>query len=111
PDTDWYAFGMFATRLLVPAVQAFAAFEPLYRHDRVYQAVADTSHAHLSAPEREFLLSLIDHDSRSRRTFAESVSSGIKEVVAGLIEGRDIRSDERRLVLVFTPAMADSEKI
>lgn len=111
PETDWYAFGMLAIRLLVPHVAAYDKFMPPERHARILQAVRGANQVHLSATERDVLLGLIDRDPRSRRSDEQDVVADVDRVVTTLMEERDGTNDARRLVLVFNPNRDADKKV
>lgn len=102
PETDWFAFGMLAVRLLLN-VEPFAKDEPLQRHEQVLKRLA-RSGGPLSDLERAFLLRLVAFNPQDRITRGHEVIGTIKDIIKALDNGVNTQVDSGSLVVVVNPA-------
>lgn len=101
PETDWFAFGMLAVRLLLN-VEPFANDEPLVRHEQVLKRLR-RSGGPLSDLERAFLLRLVAFNPQERITRGHEVIGTISSILKALDYGVSSQSDAGSLVVVFNP--------
>lgn len=101
PETDWFAFGMLAVRLLLN-VEPFAKHEPLQRHEQVLKRLA-RSGGPLSDLERAFLHRLIAFDPQERITRGHEVIGTIKDILKALDTRTNTQVASGSLVVVVNP--------
>ena len=102
PETDWFAFGMLAVRLLLN-VEPFANDEPVVRHMNILKRLR-RSGGPLSDLERAFLLRLIPFNPKERITRGHEVLGTITNILKALEHGVNSQADTGSLVLVINPA-------
>lgn len=98
PETDWYAFGMLAVRVLLN-VESYGPNDPVDRHRRVL-AELERSGGKLSDLERSLLLRLIATDPRERVARGYEVLGAIQDVLQALEHGIEPQGETKPLVLV-----------
>lgn len=106
-ETDWFGFGVLATRLLL-AVEQHAERPALDRYERLLEAVVDSAKA-LSARERELIQSLIAPSPNDRLDRYGDISSEIAAIATSLDLGGRRKREDQYLVLAVPPngALAD----
>ena len=105
PETDWFGFGMLATRLLLH-IESYAKNDPVRRHERILAEI-DRPASKLSDIERALLRRLIATDPRERLSHGSEVTTAISDVTRALETGSDVSADPRPLVVVITTSTRD----
>ena len=105
PETDWFGFGMLATRLLMN-VESYATAEPIERHTRMLSEIERPA-TKLSDIERALLRRLIATDPRDRLRHGYEVTTAVSDVTRALETGRDVSADTRPLVVVVNTSAPD----
>ena len=98
PETDWFAFGMLAARLLMN-VESHSGNEPVQRHSRVLTDLERAANR-LTDIEKALLRRLIALDPRDRLSRGYEVSTAVQDVVLALERGGEATEDTRPLVVV-----------
>src|SRR5579871_1479254 len=102
PETDWYAFGVLATRCLLD-VESYGILEPIDRHQRIAAALSHASNS-LSDLEQEFLRNLTAPDSRDRLTHWPRIRRSIVDILDKLEVSSSVSRDVGTLVLTINPS-------
>ena len=108
PETDWFGFGMLATRLLMN-IESYATADQMERHTRSLDEIERPT-TRLSDLERALLRRLIAAEPRARLRHGYEVTTAVSDVIRALEPGRDTSADTRPLVLVVntsTPHISD----
>ena len=105
PETDWFGFGMLATRLLIN-IESYATNHPVHRHARILAEI-DRPATKLSDIERALLRRLIAADPRDRLSHGYEVTTAISDVTRALETGSDVSADTRPLVVVVNTSTRD----
>ncbi|HZP75413.1 MAG TPA: AAA domain-containing protein [Pseudolabrys sp.] len=106
PETDWYAFGMLATRCFRP-LETLEKMGPLERHRRVMRQLENASSKELSDLEKTILIGLITEDAHERFNDPQTIQPMIQEILAGLENNFQPGEDRSRLVLAVNPDNTD----
>ena len=99
PETDWFGFGMLATRLLMN-VTSYAENAPVQRHARILAEI-DRTATKLSDIEKALLRRLIAVDPRDRLSRGYEVATAVSDVIRALERGSEVSADTRPLVVVL----------
>ena len=105
PETDWFGFGMLATRLLMN-VESHATNDPVKRHARILAEIERPS-TKLSDLERALLRRLIATDPRDRLRHGNEVTTAVSDVTRALETSSDVSADTRPLVVVVNTSTRD----
>ena len=105
PETDWFGFGMLATRLLMN-IESCANNDPVQRHARILAEI-DRPSTKLSDIERALLRRLIAADPRDRLSHGYEVTSAVSEVTRALETDSGVSADTRPLVVVVNTSTRD----
>ena len=105
PETDWFGFGMLATRLLTNS-ESYAKNDPVQRHARILAEI-DRPATKLSDIERALLRRLIAADPRDRLSHGYEVTTAVSDVARALETGSDFHADTRPLVVVINTSTRD----
>lgn len=101
PETDWFGFGILATRLLLN-VESHRRHHPETRHARLIEQL-ERSGAKLSGLERGCLLRLIAKQPNDRLSRAYDLITTIDDIVRGLSQQPRPHADHRPLVVGINP--------
>ena len=98
PETDWYAFGMLASRCF-RAIEAFEHLPALERHRRVLLEIDKAPQSDLSDLEKDILFRLIALEPNERLNDARQIILQIDKIESGL-DG-DFESHDSTLPLIL----------
>lgn len=96
PETDWFAFGMLASRCL-HNLEMFGNRSPVERHAKVISEIERDGK--LSEPERAFITRLIVANPDDRLTRPDKISAAIDDILSAL-KGGPRQDESKPLVLV-----------
>ena len=102
-ETDWYAYGMLATRLLLN-LEATASISARKRHPRVIHALENANRRDFSEIEQNTLLQLIAPRPEDRLHRSYEVLSRIKDILIGFDSATTTQASQGNLVVVFIPS-------
>ena len=105
PETDWFGFGMLASRLLMN-VESYEENEPVKRHARILAEI-DRPATKLCDLEKALLRRLIAVDPRERLSRGYEVATAVSDVIRALERGSEISADTRPLVVVVNTSTRD----
>ena len=105
PETDWFGFGVLATRVLMN-IESYANNDPVQRHKRILAEI-DRPATKLFDIERALLRRLIAADPRDRLSHGYEVTTAVSDVARALEAGSDVSADTRPLVVVVNTSNRD----